>query len=254
MKARLFSVALAALVLFFSVSALDAQQVRSRAAAGKADVAILTKTTPHWDKRVGAAGLPPIVKNTAAYLKYKGVTVGEKENSRFCLTLIVDSAALHGTVIIVSMEDAEGNALWQTGKLTGEAIPMQALFDTTPNPISMDTLYSRMHSVIDEHLDGILMYRPAEEAPAPVAEKEVSAPATDAPAVERSKLSVTSVPFAADIEVNGKFMGNAPSEIGLTPGEYLIVVSKKGYEPWQRKMTLAPGTATLNVELEKKNP
>lgn len=254
MNAKCFLAALAALVLLFSVSAVQAQQASAAAPGVKADVAIFARTTAHWDKRTGAGGIPPIVRNTEAYLKYKGITVGNKDNSRFWLTLVLDSATLHGTVVIMSLAEAGGNSLWQTEKLTGEAIPMQALFDTTPNPISMDTLFSRMHAVIDEHIDAIAMYRPVEEAPAPVADKEAPTPATDTPAADLPKLSITSLPVSADIEIDGNFMGNAPAEIGLAAGEHVIVVSKKGYEPWQRKMKLAPGSTSLNVELDKKAP
>jgi hypothetical protein len=154
----------------------------------------------------------------------------------------------------MSLSEAKGGSLWQTEKLTGEAIPMQALFDTTPNPISMDTLFSRMHAVLDEHIASIAMYRPAEDAPAPVADKEEPAPAAEPAAVDLPKLSITSLPVSADIEIDGNFMGNAPAEIGLAAGDHVIVVSKKGYEPWQRKMKLAPGTTSLNVELDKKTP
>jgi hypothetical protein len=254
MKARLFLGVLAALVLFFAVSAAQAQGAQATAPGVKADVAIFTKTTAHWDKRTGAGGIPPIVRNTEAYLKYKGITIGNKDNSRFWLTLVLDTAVAHGTVVIMSLSEAGGGSLWQSDKLTGEAIPMQAFFDTTPNPVSMDTMFSRMHAVLDEHIDAIAMYRPAEEAPAPVADKEASTPATDAPAADLPKLSITSLPVSADIEIDGKFMGNAPAEIGLAAGEHAIVVSKKGYEPWQRKMTLAPGSTSLNVELDKKTP
>jgi hypothetical protein len=246
----------AALVLSFSVSAVQAQDARAmgrmQESAVKADVAILTTTTPHWDKRVGVAGIAPIVKNTEAYLRYKGLTVGNKENSRFWLNLNLDFAAMHATVIIMSLAEAGGGSVWQTDKLTGEAIPMQALFDTTPNPTSMDTLYSRMHAVIDEHLDGILMFRPVEDAPAPVTDKQAPTSATDAPAADLPSLLITSSPESAEIEVDGNFMGNTPAEMGLAAGQHVIVVSKKGYEPWQRKMTLAPGKASLSVELDKK--
>lgn len=254
MKARLFLGVLAALVLLFSVSAAQAQGAQATAPGAKADVAILVRTTAHWDKRTGAGGIPPIVRNTEAYLKYKGITIGDQNNSRFWLTLVLDTAAMHGTVVIMSLSEAKGGSLWQTGKLTGEAIPMQALFDTTPNPISMDTLFTRMHAVLDEHIDSIAMYRPAEDAPAPVADKEAPAPAAEPAAVDLPRLSITSLPVSADIEIDGNFIGNAPAEIGLAAGEHVIVVSKKGYEPWQRKMKLAPGSTSLNVELDKKAP
>jgi hypothetical protein len=254
MKVKCFLAALAALVLLFSVSAVQAQQTPAAAPAAKADVSILVRTTAHWDKRAGAGAIPPIVRNTEAYLKYKGITIGDQNNSRFWLTLVLDYAVMHGDVVIMSLSEAKGGSVWQSDKLTGEAIPMQALFDTTPNPVSMDTLFTRMHAVLDAHIDSIAMYRPAEEAPAPAAEKEAPAAAADAPVVDLPKLSITSLPISADIEIDGKFMGNAPAEIGLTPGEHLIVISKKGYEKWQRKMTLAPGTSTLNVELDRKAP
>jgi len=254
MKAKYCVAVLAALVLLFSVSAVQAQGAQATAPGAKADVAILVKTTAHWDKRTGAAGIPPIVRNTEAYLKYKGITIGAQNNSRFWLTLVLDTAVAHGTVVIMSLSEAGGGSLWQSDKLTGEAIPMQAFFDTTPNPVSMDTMFSRMHAVLDEHIDSIAMYRPAEEAPAPVEDKEApaQAPAADAPAADLPKLSITSLPVSADIEIDGNFMGNAPAEIGIAAGDHVVVVSKKGYEPWQRKMKLAPGTTSLNVELDKK--
>ena len=254
MKARLFLGVLAALVLLFSASAAQAQQAAAVAPGAKADVAILVRTTAHWDKRTGAGGIPPIVRNTEAYLKYKGITIGDQNNSRFWLTLVLDTAAMHGTVVIMSLSEAKGGSLWQSDKLTGEAIPMQALFDTTPNPVSMDTLFSRMHAVLDAHIDSIAMYRPAEEAPAPAAGKEEPAPAAEPAAADLPRLSITSLPVSADIEIDGNFIGNAPAEIGLAAGEHVIVVSKKGYEPWQRKMKLAPGSTSLNVELDKKAP
>jgi PEGA domain len=254
MKAKCFLAVLAALVLFFSVSTVQAQQAAAVAPGAKADVAILVRTTAHWDKRAGAGAVAPIVRNTEAYLKYKGITIGDQNNSRFWLTLVLDYAVMHGDVVIMSLSEAKGGSQWQTDKLTGEAIPMQALFDTTPNPVSMDTLFSRMHAVLDAHIDSIAMYRPAEEAPAPVADKEAPAPAADPAAVDLPKLSITSLPVSADIEIDGNFMGNAPAEIGLAAGDHVIVVSKKGYEPWQRKMKLAPGTTSLNVELDKKTP
>ncbi|HYW67004.1 MAG TPA: PEGA domain-containing protein [Candidatus Dormibacteraeota bacterium] len=252
MKAKCLLAVLAAFVLLFSVSAAQAQGAQATAPGVKVDVAILVRTTAHWDKRAGAGAIPPIVKNTEAYLKYKGITIGNKDNSRFWLTLVLDSAIAHGTIVIMSLSEAAGGSLWQSDKLTGEAIPMQAFFDTTPNPVSMDTLYSRMHAALDAHIDSIAMYRPAEDAPAPVAEKEAPAPAADAPATDLPRLSITSLPVSADIEIDGNFMGNAPAEIGLAAGDHVIVVSKKGYEPWQRKMKLAPGTTSLNVELDKK--
>jgi len=68
------------------------------------------------------------------------------------------------------------------------------------------------------------------------------------------KLSIMSTPEAADIEVDGNFMGNTPSAIELAPGEHTIVVSKNHYKQWQRKIKLAAGDIKLNAELEADAP
>jgi len=44
-------------------------------------------------------------------------------------------------------------------------------------------------------------------------------------------VEVTSVPGGADVDLDGKFVGNAPITLRLTPGDYAIVVKKKGYNP-----------------------
>ena len=68
------------------------------------------------------------------------------------------------------------------------------------------------------------------------------------------KLAIMSTPEAADIEVDGNFMGNTPSAIELAPGEHTIIVSKNSYKPWQRKIKLAAGDIKLNAELEQDVP
>ncbi len=64
------------------------------------------------------------------------------------------------------------------------------------------------------------------------------------------KLSIVSTPDAADIEIDGNFMGNTPSMIELSPGDHTVAVSKKDFKPWQRKIKLAAGDIKLNAELE----
>jgi len=78
-----------------------------------------------------------------------------------------------------------------------------------------------------------------------------SAAAAPPPAVSNTvKLSIVSTPDAADIEVDGNFMGNTPSAIELAPGQHLIIVSKNGFKPWQRTIKLAPGDIKLNAQLQ----
>jgi hypothetical protein len=66
------------------------------------------------------------------------------------------------------------------------------------------------------------------------------------------KLSVTSVPDGADIEVDGNFVGNTPSDIQVADGEHTISVKKSGFNDWERKLKVSSGSSVhLNAELEK---
>jgi hypothetical protein len=63
-------------------------------------------------------------------------------------------------------------------------------------------------------------------------------------------ISVTSSVAAADIEVDGAFVGNAPATLQLSPGPHKIVV-KHGTKSWQRTLQVNAGsTISLNATLQ----
>ena len=66
-----------------------------------------------------------------------------------------------------------------------------------------------------------------------------------------TSVNVTSAPGSADVEVDGKFVGNTPSSVSLPAGDHTIRITKKGYKPWERKLTVSGGTANVNAELEE---
>jgi len=65
-----------------------------------------------------------------------------------------------------------------------------------------------------------------------------------------STITVKSDPDGADITIDGKFVGNAPSTLQLGPGDHIITVTKAGYAAWEKTITATAGgnvnvTATL---------
>lgn len=67
-----------------------------------------------------------------------------------------------------------------------------------------------------------------------------------------SSILVKSTPDGADIEVDGRFVGNSPSTIRLKPGEIKVSVKKAGFLTWERTISLsAGGNITLDATLEK---
>jgi len=74
-------------------------------------------------------------------------------------------------------------------------------------------------------------------------------------ATSTAKLSITSIPDGADIEVDGSFSGNTPSDLEVPEGEHSITVKKTGYRNWERKMKLVAGSnIRLNAEMEQTTP
>jgi hypothetical protein len=91
-------------------------------------------------------------------------------------------------------------------------------------------------------------------APAPPAAPSLAAAAADPPAdaAPAGKLAIASVPDGADIEVDGSFVGNTPSEIQLPKGEHDVVVKRSGFKSWERKLKVNGGSNVhLKAELEQ---
>ncbi len=77
-----------------------------------------------------------------------------------------------------------------------------------------------------------------------------SSPAPTTPSAQTT-VSVTSVPPGADVEVDGKFIGNTPSTMTLASGDHTIKVTKKAYKAWTRNLTTSGGSVSLSAELEE---
>jgi hypothetical protein len=74
-------------------------------------------------------------------------------------------------------------------------------------------------------------------------------------AARLSSLAVTSEPAGADIELNGKFVGNTPSTIQVPAGSANVTIKKAGFKTWIRAMDLSEGSSiTLKADLEEETP
>ena len=88
----------------------------------------------------------------------------------------------------------------------------------------------------------------------PIDRAKFGQPIASAIAADTTGITIKSTPEGADIEVDGKFVGNTPSAIQLKTGEHKIAVKKNGFALWERTITVAPGSSiTIDATLEK-NP
>jgi hypothetical protein len=89
---------------------------------------------------------------------------------------------------------------------------------------------------------------PAAVAPAQAAPVQVAA--VQAPETQAAQFVISSNPAGADIEIDGGFVGDTPSNVDVAPGEHVIAIHKKNFKDWQRKVKVTGGSITLNAELE----
>ena len=65
-----------------------------------------------------------------------------------------------------------------------------------------------------------------------------------------ARLQLESVPPGADIEVDGGFVGNTPSDVQVAEGEHTIGIKKAGFKDWERKVKVTAGSSVhLSAEL-----
>ncbi len=65
----------------------------------------------------------------------------------------------------------------------------------------------------------------------------------------RVPVSILSRPEAADIYLDGKFVGSTDVEQRLSPGVHTIEIRREGYQSWRRELTVSQGNPTRVVAL-----
>jgi hypothetical protein len=68
--------------------------------------------------------------------------------------------------------------------------------------------------------------------------------------VSEAQLHISSTPTDADIEIDGNFVGNTPSTVGVAAGQHQLVVKKSGYKPWEKNIAVSSGQVKVDAVLE----
>lgn len=63
---------------------------------------------------------------------------------------------------------------------------------------------------------------------------------------EKVRCNFSSTPPGAEITVDGRYVGNTPSEVGLSTGTHTVVFALSGFSQWKRDLAVLPGS-DLNV-------
>jgi len=90
----------------------------------------------------------------------------------------------------------------------------------------------------------IAKFQPAAAAPVVASTTPPPTPAAE------GQLQISSTPDAADIEIDGNYVGSTPSTVSVASGQHQISVKKTGFKPWERKITVSTGQVNVNAALE----
>ena len=101
---------------------------------------------------------------------------------------------------------------------------------------------------ITAYVNGDMKLDAARFQPAPPS-PVVAAKAQADPAAP-TQLDISSTPPGADIEIDGNFVGNTPSAVGVSMGEHQLSVRKSGFKPWERKLSVSTGHINVDATLE----
>ncbi len=106
---------------------------------------------------------------------------------------------------------------------------------------------------ITAYVNGDMKLDIAKFQPAPTPQPTVAAAGSGLNADSMSaKIQLESDPTGADIEMDGSFVGNTPSDVEVSEGEHSVTVKKAGFKDWERKLKVSAGSSVhLSAELEK---
>ena len=65
-----------------------------------------------------------------------------------------------------------------------------------------------------------------------------------------AQLDIVSNPAGAEIAVDGNFVGDTPSDLTVPSGVHTVTITKHGYKPWERKITVSGGKINVTADLE----
>jgi hypothetical protein len=165
------------------------------------------------------------------------------------LNMNIDSVRLADgeKVALRAVKDAKGGG--HVGAMTGAIVATAIVF------FPAAPLFLFMHgkditipkgTEITAYINGNVPLDLAKFSPQGAAPQVASAASNAGQAI----LEISSTPTGADIEIDGSFVGNAPSALGVAPGEHNIKLMMAGYTGWERKIKTSSGNVKIAAELQ----
>ena len=246
MKTRIsIALSLLSLSLFISITAAQDNQ-KPPATQDKARVFITDSQS--WETRGGGGGTSGgfggethggARPQTAEIIK----TFGER-----CPQVVTNNIQANGDyVVVLDHEGGKGflthrNKVAVFNRVSGDSV-------VSKSTLSLGGSVQTACEAIDQDWTA---HGPVIRAAAAAAAQSKAA-ASQSPAAPAPATTVASLPDGADIEVDGSFVGNTPSDIDVPAGEHTVTVKKSGFQTWEKKLKVSGGSNVhLKAEMEKR--
>ena len=223
------------------------EEVIGKAIAGRrSKILVATKCSRTWDP-----GSTAIVSRLSAQSVRKEL----EDSLRRLGTDYIDLYQIHWPQPEAAIEEGwgeiaravkEGKGGGHTGAMTGAIVATAIVFF----PAAPFFLFMHGKDITIPKGTEITAYVEG-NAPLDLAKFAPQLPEPASPPSAQATMRIESTPSGADIELDGAFAGNTPSEIGVATGEHTVKITKPGYKSWERKVRVSTGTVELAAELEK---
>jgi hypothetical protein len=198
--------------------------------------------------------LDPVVLDGITVIPQGGTAMGkvtEAEHKRSMgragkLDVVIESVRMTNgeKAALRAVKDTKGGG--HTGAMTGGMVATAIVFF----PAAPLFLFMKGKDItipsgteITAYINGDTVFTPS----APPGPAQVTAVASTSASAE---LVLTSSVDGADIEIDGAFAGNTPSTVQVNAGDHTVRISRKGYQPYEKRIHVSGGKINLRAELE----
>jgi hypothetical protein len=121
------------------------------------------------------------------------------------------------------------------------------------DPLTVEELAAEKAAAVKEQEQpkSVIGFDTPEATPNATAPVQASTPPPPPPEQVTGTVSISSMPYLAEVFVDGESIGYTPAKLKLPPGKHSFRCEKSGYKPWSKEISVTIGSEqTLDATLD----
>lgn len=121
------------------------------------------------------------------------------------------------------------------------------------DPLTVEELAAEKAAAVKEQEQpkSVIGFDTPEATPKATAPVQASTPPPPPPEQVTGTVSISSMPYLAEVFVDGESIGYTPAKLKLPPGKHSFRCEKSGYKPWSKEISVTIGSEqTLDATLD----